>query len=990
MKHKSNLDALELLFVILIILAQILSVAEPAKAADNTTAFKTLWERNDRPVAEGRANRTWTWGPTSFKIIAEPYAESPGGQRSVAYYDKTRMEINNSAGDKNSQWYVTNGLLVREMVSGQMQTGDNSYRPTSPARVAVAGDPTEANPNAPTYASFTALANLSNRATARTSLVTEQIDSSGKVSDNPALEANKVRYAYYDSSLGHNIADVFMNFFKSEGPIYQPNGYQTGQILDWLFACGLPIAEPYWASVKIGGKDSLILVQLFERRVLTYNPANAPQWQVEMGNVGQHYYTWRYSSNPSLVPTPLPVPTVASADAFGLIEQDGDQQVLAIGNSAIKRTLVIGNNGGVYTASLLNRLTNTEYLGSNNTEFRLSFSEELNNSSITDELTSDSVKITGYNWLKQSGAEQLIELDFSGNFRGTPLQGALYYQALGGESFIRKWLTLQPFNGQGWAIVKVVTEDWRLIPELGPLVPTPRHTATFPGGAIDFGQYNSLNTANPGQRFSSADTSRAVGVHRNNSEGFFFFQESLFGQENFNQNSGLLLSNDDFVEPYKGFSSGKSTIGIWRGPPEIGFKRYRDYLYNYYAVVKGKKDPVWFNSWYVYEAGINQSILSGTIDRMAAAGFYDILHIDAGWEGSAPLQPDTEKFPQGLDPLIGKLRAAGLGLGLWINPFSHGYENVTSHAAFRADHPDWTNAEGTRLCPLSGAGDYVRERLLEIARNWPLDELYWDGAEWNPNNCLSNDHRWRTYNEARILTLQYYADLVRDLHALRPNLKVIVWSAPPDIHWLGAVDQIQFSDIAEPPLLQSELVRRQQAYYTSFEQPYAATWGDWYGIQYNRSYGQSLGQPLNLLRYAEVSMLGNNANQAGASLDLANISSGLQGFLKQMFAFRKKFASYFAYYQHLLSFPDGQGLDGEAHLGNGQGFILLFNSTNTEKTINLPLDEVEFEFDAGTGYNLSDWSNLTGGQNLGQFKPGNNPVLTIPAYGYKIIGVNIS
>jgi len=35
-------------------------------------------------------------------------------------------------------------------------------------------------------------------------------------------------------------------------------------------------------------------VQVFERRVLTYTPGNPPGWDVEAGNVGLHYYEWRY------------------------------------------------------------------------------------------------------------------------------------------------------------------------------------------------------------------------------------------------------------------------------------------------------------------------------------------------------------------------------------------------------------------------------------------------------------------------------------------------------------------------------------------------------------------------------------------------------------------------------------------------------------------------------------------------------------------------
>jgi hypothetical protein len=35
-------------------------------------------------------------------------------------------------------------------------------------------------------------------------------------------------------------------------------------------------------------------MQCFERRCLTYTPDNPEGWQVEAGNVGRHYYYWRY------------------------------------------------------------------------------------------------------------------------------------------------------------------------------------------------------------------------------------------------------------------------------------------------------------------------------------------------------------------------------------------------------------------------------------------------------------------------------------------------------------------------------------------------------------------------------------------------------------------------------------------------------------------------------------------------------------------------
>jgi hypothetical protein len=47
-------------------------------------------------------------------------------------------------------------------------------------------------------------------------------------------------------------------------------------------------------TVNLGGTPTNVLVQAFERRVLTYTPSNASGWRVEAANVGRHYYQWRY------------------------------------------------------------------------------------------------------------------------------------------------------------------------------------------------------------------------------------------------------------------------------------------------------------------------------------------------------------------------------------------------------------------------------------------------------------------------------------------------------------------------------------------------------------------------------------------------------------------------------------------------------------------------------------------------------------------------
>ncbi len=77
------------------------------------------------------------------------------------------------------------------------------------------------------------------------------------------------------------------------------NSLTSGVVFDWLFAAGLPLSEAYWVRARVGGVDKDVLVQAFERRIITYTPSNPAGWQVEMGNVGLHYYAWRYQAIPA-------------------------------------------------------------------------------------------------------------------------------------------------------------------------------------------------------------------------------------------------------------------------------------------------------------------------------------------------------------------------------------------------------------------------------------------------------------------------------------------------------------------------------------------------------------------------------------------------------------------------------------------------------------------------------------------------------------------
>src|SRR5215211_4458154 len=91
-------------------------------------AFQSTWQRTDKLVVEGLVQRSFFWGPgPNTPGILEDYAEGQGGKRLVQYFDKSRMEINDPNGDQNNPFFVTNGLLTVELISGKMQVGNQAY-----------------------------------------------------------------------------------------------------------------------------------------------------------------------------------------------------------------------------------------------------------------------------------------------------------------------------------------------------------------------------------------------------------------------------------------------------------------------------------------------------------------------------------------------------------------------------------------------------------------------------------------------------------------------------------------------------------------------------------------------------------------------------------------------------------------------------------------------------------------------------------------------
>ncbi len=254
-------------------------------------AFRTLWERFDGDVASGKVSRSWYWGqPVPFGAVMEQYAESPGGQRLVQYFEKGRMEINDPSADPAQDWFVTSGLLTVELVSGQLQTGENSFESRGPAQIPVVGDLDRSLKETPLYADFTST-RLAAAVDETGQKVTRKL-TRGENEESIAPPAN-VQLASYDQTLGHNIPDVFVDYFDHD---------LSAMGLNWLYVMGHPISEPYWVNASFGGQTHLVLVQLFERRALSFDPSNVAGQRVEFTNIGLHYYRWRYHDQTGSAP----------------------------------------------------------------------------------------------------------------------------------------------------------------------------------------------------------------------------------------------------------------------------------------------------------------------------------------------------------------------------------------------------------------------------------------------------------------------------------------------------------------------------------------------------------------------------------------------------------------------------------------------------------------------------------------------------------------
>jgi alpha-galactosidase len=172
-----------------------------------------------------------------------------------------------------------------------------------------------------------------------------------------------------------------------------------------------------------------------------------------------------------------------------------------------------------------------------------------------------------------------------------------------------------------------------------------------------------------------------------------------------------------------------------------------------------------WNSWNTFMGGVSDSLLRQVADAIVTNGMrnagYQYVNIDDGWalpqRVKGHLQPNPEKFPEGLKPVTNYLHARGLKFGIYADrgkstcvshsPGSYGHE-ITDAADFAAWGVDYVKYDNCNPAVFSTQeGDYRRMRNALLATGRPIvfSICAWNFKNWMPD--MGN--LWRTTDDIR-------------------------------------------------------------------------------------------------------------------------------------------------------------------------------------------------------------------------------------------------
>jgi alpha-galactosidase len=223
--------------------------------------------------------------------------------------------------------------------------------------------------------------------------------------------------------------------------------------------------------------------------------------------------------------------------------------------------------------------------------------------------------------------------------------------------------------------------------------------------------------------------------------------------------------------------------------------------------------PVLYNSWEATGFNVNEAGQEALAEKAASIGVERFV-VDDGWFGERKNDHaglgdwfvNSEKFPQGLKPLIDKVHSLGMDFGLWVEP-----EMVNPDSELYRKHPDWVlnfpgrpRSEGRHQLVLNLARPDVRAYVYRF-----LDKLLTENdiafLKWDYNRNWS-ESGWPAVapQEEKEVYVKYIENLYSILDELRkqhPNVEIESCSGGGgrvDLGIMRYTDEVWPSDNTDP------------------------------------------------------------------------------------------------------------------------------------------------------------------------------------------------
>ncbi|MDQ1204676.1 alpha-galactosidase [Microbacterium sp. SORGH_AS_0862] len=221
--------------------------------------------------------------------------------------------------------------------------------------------------------------------------------------------------------------------------------------------------------------------------------------------------------------------------------------------------------------------------------------------------------------------------------------------------------------------------------------------------------------------------------------------------------------------------------------------------------------PLTLNTWEAVYFDHDLTRLSALVERASAVGV-ERLVLDDGWfrhrrsdrAGLGDWYVDEDVWPEGLEPLVTQVRAAGMQFGLWFEP-----EMISPDSDLAREHPEWILAPAEGLGGTSRhqqvldiarpeAWTYLLERISALVAAYDIDYLKWDH---NRDLLEAVAHRGDGDRPAVHRQTRALYRLLDELRRRHPGLEIETCSAGGgrvDLGILERTDRVWASDCNDP------------------------------------------------------------------------------------------------------------------------------------------------------------------------------------------------